>query len=88
MFWIAARDRIFAWLEQRAVPYDGTSSAVLHIVSRIQSEEARAAIVYIYTVGVMAEWDESITISATDASEYRAAADRLISIIADSGINR
>jgi hypothetical protein len=78
MFWIAVRDRIFGWLEKNEIAFSDTRSALLSAICHLDSEEARTAVVCLYTWGVIAEWDESVDVTQTQAAEYKRASECLI----------
>ncbi|MDB5501871.1 MAG: hypothetical protein JWR89_1773 [Tardiphaga sp.] len=72
---------MFGWLEKRSISYNDTISALTLVMSNVGSDDARAAVVDLYTLGVMAEWDETIFVSESNATRYKKTTEDLIAIL-------
>lgn len=69
-FWISVRHRIFGWLEKRELTYEDTQSALRSAMANIDVVDMRSAVVFLYTIGLMAEWDETFSITEAHAADY------------------
>src|SRR3954467_8713348 len=81
MFWIAVRDRIFGWLEKNRIPFDGTRTALLSAMSHLDSTDGRALVTFLYTWGVMAEWDDALAVTEKNVRDSREAGEGLIRLL-------
>src|SRR5258708_3659587 len=78
MYWIAARYHIFGCLEENDIHFSDTPSALFLSLSKLADTESRVAIVYLYTAGVLAEWDDSVAVTEENAVECRRAVESLL----------
>ena len=69
--WIALRTAVFAWLEQRNLPYASTRDALVITMTANGLRAVQADLAFAFLVGTMAEWDERFTISSEQLYVYK-----------------
>ena len=82
LLWQVARDHIFTWLERNGVDYSSTSNALTKIITSGKTINDTADILILYTLGTMAEWDETFVPTKEQADDFQVRWINLIEVLA------
>jgi hypothetical protein len=75
--WIALREMLFFAFENRRVSFVSTENALQHLLLNYLDDDAGAMLMEAYHLAILAEWDESILVSESDACHMCVLADTL-----------
>jgi hypothetical protein len=70
MYWLSVRDQLFGQLETKHIYYDSTQMALVEAISSLEFNEIGADLVFAYSVGTMAEWDENFAATPEQAADF------------------
>ena len=65
--WMALRETLFLSLEKLKIPYQSTTEAIFRFIENQIYEAHIKNIIFLYHLGIMAEWDRNLKIDEKDA---------------------
>ena len=68
--WIALRQEIFKWLENKHITYESSREALLKIINSFPNNDISTEIYMLNTIATLCEWDENFDVDEKTAKNF------------------